>query len=173
MRDRRAQGVSRREFLGGLTLAATAGLLGWRRESATAESPPETTTLRVTQGPSLCQAPQAVAEALLRGEGFSALTYVKQATGDRIYQALAAGEADVAMQFSGPNIIRVDKGDPLMILAGIHIGCFELFGTDRVRAVRDLKGKKVAVSAIGSPRTCSSPSSRPTWAWTPRRTSPG
>jgi NitT/TauT family transport system substrate-binding protein len=68
-----------------------------------------------------------------------------------IYQALVAGEADIAMQFSGPNIIRIDMGDPIIILAGIHVGCFELFGTDRVRAVRDLKGKKVAVFAIGSP----------------------
>jgi NitT/TauT family transport system substrate-binding protein len=91
-----------------------------------------------------------VAEELLRGEGFSDLTYVKR-SGAEIYQALAAGEADIAMQFSGPNIIRVDMGDPIIILAGIHIGCFELFGTDRVRAIHDLKGKNVAVFSIGSP----------------------
>ena len=32
-----------------------------------------------------------------------------------------------------------------MIVAGGHVGCFELFGNDRVRAIRDLKGKTVAV----------------------------
>jgi NitT/TauT family transport system substrate-binding protein len=32
----------------------------------------------------------------------------------------------------------------------VHVGCFELFGTDHVRAVRDLKGKTVAVPAFGS-----------------------
>jgi NitT/TauT family transport system substrate-binding protein len=91
-----------------------------------------------------------VAEELLRGEGFSNLTYVKR-SGAEIYQALATGEADIAMQFAGPNIIRVDRGDPITILAGVHIGCFELFGTDRVRAVHDLKGKNVAVFSLGSP----------------------
>jgi NitT/TauT family transport system substrate-binding protein len=32
----------------------------------------------------------------------------------------------------------------------VHVGCFELFGTDRVRAIRDLRGKTVAVPAFGS-----------------------
>jgi NitT/TauT family transport system substrate-binding protein len=32
-----------------------------------------------------------------------------------------------------------------VVLAGIQPGCFELFGTDRVRSIRDLKGKTVAV----------------------------
>lgn len=150
MPDQRANGLSRRRFLGGLTLAATAGLLRVRPESASAEPPPETTTLRLTQAPRLCQAPQLVAEELLRGEGFNDLTYAKR-SGTAIHQAVVAGEADIAMQFSGPNIIRIDMGDPIIILAGIHVGCFELFGTDRVRAVRDLKGKKAAVFAIGSP----------------------
>jgi NitT/TauT family transport system substrate-binding protein len=39
----------------------------------------------------------------------------------------------------------LDAGDPIVFLAGGHIGCFELFGNDRVRSVRDLKGKTVAV----------------------------
>jgi NitT/TauT family transport system substrate-binding protein len=37
-----------------------------------------------------------------------------------------------------------------VLLAGIHVGCFELFGTDRIRAVRDLKGKTVAIWALQS-----------------------
>jgi NitT/TauT family transport system substrate-binding protein len=35
-------------------------------------------------------------------------------------------------------------------LAGIHAGCYELFGNDRVQAIRDLKGKVVPISARGS-----------------------
>jgi hypothetical protein len=34
-------------------------------------------------------------------------------------------------------------------LAGIQIGCFELFGSERVRAIRDLKGKTVAAGPLG------------------------
>jgi NitT/TauT family transport system substrate-binding protein len=40
----------------------------------------------------------------------------------------------------------MDSGEPITLLAGVHAGCFELFGMDRVRAIRDLKGKTVAVS---------------------------
>jgi NitT/TauT family transport system substrate-binding protein len=50
--------------------------------------------------------------------------------------------------FVAPTIIRVEAGDPIVILGGLHIGCFELFGTDRVRTIRDLKGKTVAVLEI-------------------------
>src|SRR5262249_9344139 len=42
-------------------------------------------------------------------------------------------------------------GDPLMLLSGAHVGCFELVGTDRVHAIRDLKGKTVAVNMLGGP----------------------
>jgi NitT/TauT family transport system substrate-binding protein len=40
---------TRREFLGGLTLAGTAGLLGLRSRPLAAEPPPETTKLRLTR----------------------------------------------------------------------------------------------------------------------------
>ena len=39
-----------------------------------------------------------------------------------------------------------------MVLAGVHAGCFELFGAKDVRAIRDLKGKTVAVPGLGSPQ---------------------
>jgi NitT/TauT family transport system substrate-binding protein len=35
-------------------------------------------------------------------------------------------------------------------LGGVHIGCYELFATDRIRAIRDLKGRRVAVPELGS-----------------------
>jgi NitT/TauT family transport system substrate-binding protein len=38
----------------------------------------------------------------------------------------------------------------MVALAGIHGGCNELFANDRVRTIRDLKGKRVAISAIGA-----------------------
>jgi NitT/TauT family transport system substrate-binding protein len=38
-----------------------------------------------------------------------------------------------------------------VILAGIHVGCFQLFGGERVRAIRDLKGKSVGISEPGGP----------------------
>lgn len=38
----------------------------------------------------------------------------------------------------------------IVVLAGVHAGCYELFGHYRVRSVRDLKGKTIAVSAYGT-----------------------
>ncbi len=37
-----------------------------------------------------------------------------------------------------------------MLLGGVHSGCYELFGNGRVPAIRDLKGKTVAISSMGA-----------------------
>ena len=63
--------------------------------------------------------------------------------------ALVSGQVDLSMQFIGPSILQVNVGDPIVLLAGIQIGCFELFGTDRVRSIRALKGKTVAAGPLG------------------------
>src|SRR5256886_12142963 len=139
---------SRRELVGGVTLAS-AGLLGLTAEPAAAEPPPETKRIRLVRIPSICRAPQYVAEDLLRGEGFTDVEYIGKAGGGASATALARGEADISMNFIGPVILRMDAGDPVVVVGGIHIGCFELFGTDRVRSIRDLKGKTVAVIELG------------------------
>jgi NitT/TauT family transport system substrate-binding protein len=153
MRTQYARPFSRRRFLGGMTLVGTAGLLGWHPRSTAAEPPPETTRLRLTKLPSTCRAPQWVAEELLVAEGFTEVHYVKVQSGgkgaDLTGSALVADQVDLSMQFIGPSILQVDGGDPLVLLAGIQIGCFELFGSDRVRAIRDLKGKTVAAGPLG------------------------
>ena len=141
---------SRRKFVSGLTLTGTAGLLGVRPGVAAAEPPPETTRLRLFKSPSICVAPQFVADELFRAEGFTDIQYIEKEGGLGIEQALISGELDVNLQFSAPLIIRVDGGAPVVFLAGVHVGCFELFGTERVRAVRDLKGKTVAIREFGS-----------------------
>lgn len=139
---------SRRTFVNGLTLAGTAGLLGVRPTHVTADAPPETTRLRLAWTGSTCQAPQYVAEELLRAEGFTDVQYVDlaEAGGGGIAKRLGAGEADLTQNFIGPLLLRLDAGDPIVLLAGGHVGCIEMIGTDRVRTVRDLKGKTVALN---------------------------
>jgi NitT/TauT family transport system substrate-binding protein len=150
MSDRRER-WSRRKFVGGLTLAGTASLLGMRAEDAAAEPPPETTRLRLLKFPSLCLAPQYVAEELLRAEGFREVQYLEfPEEGIAAYGRLGSGELDISQGFIAPTVVQIDRGTPLLFLAGVHVGCFELFGTDRVRAIRDLRGKTVAVPAFGS-----------------------
>jgi NitT/TauT family transport system substrate-binding protein len=92
-----------------------------------------------------------VAEELLRGEGFSDVQYRIKDTFDERLRALATGEADITVTFISSLIARLDAGDPIVLLAGAHVGCFELFGSERVRTIRDLKGKTVAVSELGNP----------------------
>jgi NitT/TauT family transport system substrate-binding protein len=144
-----AEDMSRREFLAGLMLTGTAGLLGLHPRSVAAE-PPETTTLRLGQMYSICRAPQYLTEEFLRGEGFTDVQYVVTGNGSAgVAKALAAGKIDMTMQYIGPSIMQVDRGDPVVLLAGVQVGCFVLFGTDQVRSVRDLKGKTVAVDSLG------------------------
>jgi NitT/TauT family transport system substrate-binding protein len=43
-------------------------------------------------------------------------------------------------------VMRLDEGLPILVLGGVHVGCYELFGGERVRTIRDLKGRTVGVS---------------------------
>jgi NitT/TauT family transport system substrate-binding protein len=129
----------------GVALASGCGSPGPPPLSRGGGSALETTTLRIGRLPSLCQAPQYVAEDLLRGEGFTRIEYVPQPTPADLEVALAAGEIHLSQNFAGPVVTQTDAGDPIVAVAGIHVGCFELFGTGRVHAIRDLKGKTVAV----------------------------
>jgi NitT/TauT family transport system substrate-binding protein len=140
----------RREFLRSVAVAGTAAGLGWRPRGTAAEPALETTRITLIEITGICIAPQYVAEDLLRSEGFTDVQYVKAAAGIETAKGLAAGRADISLNFVAPLIMRIDAGDPITMLAGVHAGCFVLFGSDRVRTVRDLKGKKVGVQALES-----------------------
>jgi len=114
-----------------------------------AEPPPETTRIRLLQFPSACQAPLYLSEELLRTEGFTDVQWVRSDL-DFVSQHLAAGTVDLGLNFIGPNLIGLDSGAPAVILAGGHVGCFELVGTDRVHSIRDLKGKTVGINVLGA-----------------------
>ena len=73
--------MRRRDFTYGLTFAAAAAAGGWPA-SAGAEPPPETRRVRLTHRPSLCEAPNYVAEELLKAEGFKDVQYVKRGFGE-------------------------------------------------------------------------------------------
>lgn len=138
--------IGRRSLLGGLAAAGAASVLRLRPGPAAAEPPPETTRVRLSQIPGICVAPQFVAEELLRAEGFTDVQYVP---GPATYAGFAAGALDISMAFVAPFLVQVDAGLPIVLLAGVHPGCFELIGTERVRSIRDLKGKTVGVLYMG------------------------
>jgi NitT/TauT family transport system substrate-binding protein len=151
MRDGCEMG-SRREFVRGLMLAGAGGLLGKPPESIAGDPPPETPRVRLIRSPDICLAPLYMAEELLRGEGFTDVQYVQGTGGQDDITLAATGVTDFIGGFVGRHLAGLDNGDPIVILSGLHIGCFELFGKQHVRSIRDLKGKQVAVTRLTSGR---------------------
>ena len=148
---RRGGTWDRRQFVkGAAALAGSAGLLGYDLTAARAEPPLETTRIRLSKISGICIAPQYVAEELLRGEGFTDVEYVATESGAGLSRALSSGEIDATINYAAPLIIPLDAGQPIVVLAGVHVGCFELFGNEPIRALRDLKGKSVGVQGVGS-----------------------
>lgn len=140
-----AERADRRAFLRTASALGAAALGLPRRASA--EPPPETRRIRLLHAPVLCLAPQFLAEELLRLEGFSEVEYVKWSTGSGA-SAVAAGRADLSM-WETPGALPLLDAGRLVVLAGIHSGCIEIFGGRGVRTLRDLKGKTIAISEHG------------------------
>jgi NitT/TauT family transport system substrate-binding protein len=148
MSDHRSEGWSRREFLTKATLAGAAGILGLESSSFAAEPPLETTRIRLAQVAGICVAPQYVAKELLPVEGFTDIQYVF--AGVYPHPGLSSGVIDIGLAFVAPSLVELEAGASITLLGGVHVGCFELFGIGRIRAIRDLKGKSVGVPHLGS-----------------------
>ena len=86
-----------------------------------------------------------VADELLRAEGFTDVRYVSAGTALR--DKTARGEVDFTQMFAAILVGALDTGLPLTVLAGVHPGCFELFAHEPIRAISDLKGKRVGITS--------------------------
>ncbi len=140
----------RRLLMQALAVAGPAGLTAPFGRAASLLPPPETTRIRLPKVPTACLAPQYVAEELLRAEGFSQIEYVAQVGGVPGAQKMGVGEVDIGMNFAAPLVVAVDMGTPIVVLAGVHAGCFELFGNKGVGSIKDLKGKTVSTLGRGT-----------------------
>jgi NitT/TauT family transport system substrate-binding protein len=133
--------------IAGAGLAGAAALASARR-SVAEEAPPETTSLRLGKFPVVtCLAPFDILDDLLREEGFADVRYVP--THGTTCESLAHGETDFGQDFSPVAIVPLGAGAPIVMLAGVHSGCFELFARESIRTVADLKGRNVGVLAEG------------------------
>jgi NitT/TauT family transport system substrate-binding protein len=140
---------TRRCFLATLALAGAAGVLRAPGVLA-AEGPLETTSVRLVNDRSICIAPEYVADELLRAEGFTDIRYV-EAPGSLQYDAFLRGELDF-INFLGASIPIIEAGAPIVVLAGINIGCFELFAKEGFATLPILRARPLA---SGPPRsTC-------------------
>src|SRR5262250_1661721 len=108
--------IDRRGFLRRATAGAVAAL-GLRASRALAEPPPETTKIRLAKTASMCWAPQYIADELLKAEGFAEVSYLEMPVGVPVSKVLASRDIDISMNFVGPNLLRIDQGDPAVFLA--------------------------------------------------------
>src|SRR5215469_479322 len=138
---------TRRQFLSTLSLAGGAGLARPRRARA-AEGVLEATSVRLPKTPSICVAPQYVVGELLRAEGFTDIRHVPMPSG-AIAEALARGAIDFGLNFASTLVAAIARGAAIKVLAGVHVGCFELFVHDPIRRISDIAGRKVGIFDIG------------------------
>jgi len=138
---------TRRGFLDGIAAAGATSLILTRRAEA-AEGPLETTTVRIQKPGSDCVSSLYIAEELLRAEGFTEIRYADPPHPGAI--GTVHGEVDFSPAYASQCVRTIDAGEPLMLLAGIMVGCFELFAREGITSVAELKGKSIGVGAVGS-----------------------
>jgi hypothetical protein len=57
---------------------------------------------------------------------------------------------DFNLDYSINYVSAIASGNPVTLLAGVHVGCYELFAREGIRTIADLKGKSVGVGAVRS-----------------------
>ena len=152
MKEQQPNSWNRRDFITSSFAVGAGAYLGFliSPPMAAAEPPPETTTLKLRVWKPACWAPIYVAETLLRAEGFTDIQYVWAPGGQKeTLQILKDGGVDLSPSFSALDMFNMEKqGLPLKFLAGLHVGCYGLIGSERVKSVRDLKGKTVWTGSL-------------------------
>jgi NitT/TauT family transport system substrate-binding protein len=164
MRDHREEHVhllTRRQVLrgaAGLGLAAATGTLlpacssggGGGRHASVPEpdGPPETTSIRLHSAPPIsCFAAIYMAEPFLREEGFTDVQYPRYRPG-AVIDSFASGDIDFGVVYGAALMPKVEAGAPVVMLGGMHVGCWQVFATGDIKSLRDFKGKRVAISSL-------------------------
>jgi NitT/TauT family transport system substrate-binding protein len=144
MATNRSFKCTRREFLKWASVVTSGSLLAANINDVAAVPALETTKVRLVHAPSICVTPQYLAETFLRADGFSEIQYLPLGSRNGPY-AIADGRADIGM-WDAPGLMPpLDAVDNLVVLAGVHSGCYELFANESIWAVRDLKNKTIAI----------------------------
>jgi NitT/TauT family transport system substrate-binding protein len=139
---------TRRRVLTSLAATGVASLLRVPRASA-AEGALETTAIRLYKIANVCVAPQFVAEEFLRAEGFTNIRYIDAPPGE-LSQAIGQGKVDIGFDYAASFVSALESGEAITLLAGIMVGCVEVFANERVQRLTDLKGRAVGVPDVGA-----------------------
>ena len=63
---------------------------------------------------------------------------------------VAHGEVDFAPIYASQSVRAIDAGERVTLLAGVMVGCFELFAREGIGSIAELKGKSIGVQTAGS-----------------------
>ena len=124
---------TRRRFVCSAALAGGAGMLPALGAPA-AEPSLETTTIKLPRAPAICTMPQMIPELLLRAEGFTDIRYVEIGMDD-YWEALSEGKVDFTLSYASSHLTAIDAGAPITLLAGVMVGCFELFAREGIGSI--------------------------------------
>ena len=116
-----------------------------------AQGPTETPTIRIPKVALTAAIAQAVAAEFLKEEGFTDVQYVTLRRPEDIFSGLANGEFDMTLLPANMVTVRVDAGDPIVALAGMNAGCFQIVASNAVKTLSDCRGKRLASSGPGFP----------------------
>ena len=139
---------TRRRFLRTAAFVGVTGMLPLLGAQA-AEPGPETTTVKLPIDPAICTMPQMITRQLLQAEGFTDIRFVDEPPYNPS-KLLARGDVDLMVGYASNFIVEFDKGEATTLLAGVHGGCFVLFGPEDVHGIAGLKGKTIGVPGFGS-----------------------
>src|ERR1700735_3608648 len=152
--------LSRRTILktvGAVGLAATAGTVGSRVFAPAIAGPAP--KIRLAWGDiAACHSPLGfgVAKGLYAKHNLDVDLYPFTSNGQTVVQALAPGKADAGAGRHGDWLKPLEQGFDVKLFVGSHGGCGRLFASEKsgIKDLKDLKGKTIAVYAMGaSPQT--------------------
>jgi NitT/TauT family transport system substrate-binding protein len=83
--------------------------------------------VRLEKSAALCIAPQYLVEELLRADAFTNIRYI-EGSPPGVTERAAHGTVDFQTNYAPNFIIAIDRGEPITLLTGIMVGCYELFG---------------------------------------------
>jgi NitT/TauT family transport system substrate-binding protein len=63
---------------------------------------------------------------------------------------IAHRDVDFGREFAPSLVLGMNAGAPVKVLSGLHLGCFEIFGKNEIRALGDLKGRTVGVDVYNT-----------------------
>ena len=134
-------------FLTTLSLAGAASLVRMPPAPA-AEGALETTSVRFSKSPAHLRRSPIRRRGAAARRGLYRYPLCRNAiTGAAAPRRSGAARSISPLNYAIAPIQAIDAGEPITVLAGVHVGCFELFAKEAIRGIADLKGKTVGVRA--------------------------